>query len=147
MDKTILVVEDEFGTAEVLQLMLEIEGYRAIVTSNGREALQRIGTAVPDLVLADYMMPIMNGAQLGKALRANPATAKVVIVIMSAADEAEVRREFDAYDAFLRKPYRLDELVPLLARLLEPRGEAAGDTKFSLVDAVRNLLVPPKPAA
>ncbi len=122
-EPTILVVEDEYGSAEVLQLILEFEGWRVILAGDGRDALQRIDGVVPDLVLADFMMPNMNGAQLGKAMRADAATARVPIVIMSAADESQVRREFSDYQAFLHKPYRLAELLALLRGLLAGRSD------------------------
>lgn len=145
MDKNILVVEDEFGSAEILQLILEVEGYRVVLAPNGRDALHRTADRVFDLVLTDFMMPLMNGAQLGHALRNNPATANVPIVMMSAADEAEVRRQFSGYDAFLHKPYRIDELLPLLARVVGRAGAAAppDGTNFSVLHAVRDWLTLP----
>lgn len=148
-DRTVLVVEDEFGMAEVLQLMLEVEGWRVVLAHNGRHAQERIAVALPDLVLCDYMMPVMNGARLGVALRASPATAALPIVMMSAADEAEVRREFAGYDAFLHKPYRMDELLVTLQRVLAERrapapGPSGGDggPVLRVAEAVRALLWP-----
>jgi two-component system phosphate regulon response regulator PhoB len=140
IDKNLLVVEDEFGSAEILQLILEVEGYRVVLAANGVEALQRTKDASFDLVLADFMMPIMNGAQLGRALRESPSLAHVPIVMMSAAEEVEVRRQFSDYDAFLQKPYRIDELLPLLAKTLSSKRSAddSPDKLFSLSAVVRD---------
>jgi CheY-like chemotaxis protein len=139
IDKNLLVVEDEFGSAEILQLILEVEGYRVVLAANGVEALQRTNETSFDLVLADFMMPMMNGAQLGRALRESPSTARVPIVMMSAAEEAEVRRHFSEYDAFLPKPYRIDELLRLLAETLSRKRSVddSPDKLFSLSDVVR----------
>jgi CheY-like chemotaxis protein len=158
-EKTLLLVEDEFGLAEVLQLMLEVEGWRVVVANHGRHALERLGGTVPDMALIDYMMPVMNGAALGRLLRDDPRTARIPIVMMSAADENEVRREFSGYDAFLHKPYRADDLSALLRRVLaETAGRVADDgserrppassARTSLIDAMRRLLTgrPLRPA-
>ncbi|HEU4460899.1 MAG TPA: response regulator [Methylibium sp.] len=148
--KTILVVEDEYGTAEVLQLMLEVEGYRVMLAGNGHEAMQRIAQHLPDLVLTDFMMPGMSGAQLGVALRTSPATAAVPIVMMSAAEEEEVRRAFTGYDAFLHKPYRIDELLEVLrsalARGAQARRQGRGDGPVmrSIAEALAGLLGRPR---
>ncbi|HXD07718.1 MAG TPA: response regulator [Burkholderiaceae bacterium] len=116
--QTILVVEDEYGSAEVLQLVLEIEGYRVLLASNGREALDLMAQHRPDLVLTDFMMPIMSGAQLGAALRERPATSPIAIVMMSAAEESVVRRQFRDYNAFLRKPFSVEALLPVVRKLV-----------------------------
>ena len=116
--KTILVVDDELGNAEVLALMLRDEGYRVFVAGNGRDGLERVAEVRPDLVLLDDMMPVMSGEQMGKTLRANPATRDLRIVMNSSLAEWVTRERFDGYDAFLRKPYRVDTLLALVARLL-----------------------------
>lgn len=116
--KTILVVDDELANAEILCLLLEEEGYRAHSAVNGQQGLDRVVELRPHLVILDYMMPIMNGAEMGRALRAAPATRHLPIVMNSSLPEEAVRKHFDAYDAFLRKPYGIDEALRIVARLL-----------------------------
>lgn len=116
--KTILVVDDEFGNAEVLGLILEEEGYRVFCAANGRDGLERAKDVAPDLIVVDYMMPIMNGAELGRHLRASPRLSNVKILLHSGLSEAVVREQFDGYDAFLRKPYNVDMALRLIAELL-----------------------------
>lgn len=116
--KSILVVDDELGSAEVLALILGEEGYRAASAVNGRLALEMAKDAPPDLVIADLMMPVMTGAELARALRADAAFDHTRIVINSGLPEATVREQFDGYDAFLRKPYTVDALLALVKRLL-----------------------------
>lgn len=116
--KTILIVDDELGNAEALALLLADEGYRTHCAHNGREGLACVAADRPDLVLLDFMMPVMNGDEMAKALRASEATRTIKIVMNSSLNEAGVREYFSDYDAFLRKPFGLDELLRIVARLL-----------------------------
>jgi CheY-like chemotaxis protein len=116
--KTILVVDDELANAEVLSIILAEEGYRVFCASNGRQGLDRVEEVHPDLVVLDFMMPLMDGGEMGKALRAGERTRHIKIVMNSSLPEEVVREHFDAYDHFLRKPYNIDEALTSIARLL-----------------------------
>lgn len=116
--KTILVVDDELANAEVLSLILEDEGYKVFCASNGRHGLERVAEVVPDLVILDYMMPIMNGAAMGQALRSSPATQHIKILMNSSLPANAITPQFDGFDAFLRKPYNVDVALDLIAKLL-----------------------------
>ena len=116
--KTILVVDDELGSAEVLSLILEEEGYRAFCAVNGQLALIQARDVVPDLVIVDYMMPLMNGAEFARALRADPQFARTKIILNSGLPEAAIRDQFDRYDAFLRKPFKVERLLELVHRFI-----------------------------
>jgi len=122
--QTVLVVDDEFGVAEVLQSILEDEGYRVATAINGKQALARLSEFTPDLIMLDYMMPIMDGAQTLSAIRNNTAFAKVPVIMMSSLEEISVRETCTDYDSFLRKPFRAKAVLQAVARLLEqpPRG-------------------------
>ncbi len=99
-------------------MILEEEGFRAASAVNGRLALDLARDLRPDLVIVDYMMPLMNGAEFSRALRADPALARTRIVMNSGLPEAAIRAQFDGYDAFLRKPYNVDVLLTLVRRML-----------------------------
>jgi len=116
--QTILVVDDEFGVVEVLTAALEDEGYRVVAAANGRHGLERLKESRPDLVILDFMMPILDGVAMAKIMKADPDFASIPIVMTSAVAENALRERFDGYDAFLRKPFRADALVKLLRRLL-----------------------------
>ena len=118
-----MVVEDEFGAAEVLMAALEDEGYRVVLAANGRQALDRLAEAHPDLIVADYMMPIMDGAALALAVRSDPAHGHVPIIITSAVGEQAIRQRFTDYQAYLRKPFGVDELVQSVRKLVVPAGD------------------------
>ena len=120
--RTILVVDDEFGVPELLEFVLEEEGYRVVTATNGRQGLQRLAESPrPDLVLLDYMMPVLNGPGMLKAMRNGDFNA-IPVVFMSSLDEDAVRRAAEnEFQAFLRKPFKLAELVDIVRRLL-PQG-------------------------
>lgn len=118
---TILIVEDEQPVREFLAQALEDEGHRVVQAFHGRHALDLIarGPALPDLVLSDVMMPLLNGVELCGKLKANPATASVPVILMSAA--ARRATEGSVADAFIAKPFDLDVLDGLVGRLLGTR--------------------------
>jgi len=116
--KTILVVDDELGSAEVLSLILEEEGYRAFCAVNGQLGLAQAREAVPDLVIVDYMMPLMNGAEFVAALRADPRFAHTRVILDSGLPENAIREQFDGYDAFLRKPFKVEALLQLVRQFI-----------------------------
>src|SRR5688572_1371616 len=116
--KLILLVEDEYGSAEILQLLLEGEGFRVVVASNGRVALDMLAGEKPALILTDFMMPHMTGGELGLAVRANPMLEDIPIIVVSGTHESVVRKSFDDYDAFVEKPYAADALMALVTHLM-----------------------------
>ncbi|HEX5419810.1 MAG TPA: response regulator [Gammaproteobacteria bacterium] len=117
--KTILVVDDEFGIVDVLLAALEDEGYRVLTASNGRRAMERLAENVPDLIIMDFMMPLLDGAEAGKAIRGDPATASIPIIMMSALPEPAVRKRFDGYQIFLRKPFLIPALLESMAAVFQ----------------------------
>ena len=91
----VLVVDDEFGIAELIEMALEDEGHRVVAAVNGRQGLERLAEAAPDLVLLDYMMPILDGPGMLRAMQADPALRAVPMVLMTSLDEATARRDVE----------------------------------------------------
>ncbi len=116
--KTILVVDDELASAEVLSLILEEEGYRTFCAANGQQALARVRDLRPNLVVLDFMMPVINGAEVVSELRNSDETRAVKIMMNSSLPEESVRQHTTAYDAFLRKPYNVDVALEMIKDLL-----------------------------
>lgn len=137
--KLVLVVEDEFGNREVLQLLLEAEGYRVQTASNGQAALTLLAAEVPALILSDFMMPAMNGGELGLKVRLDATLAQVPFVVMSATSEDVVRQSFRDYDAFLVKPFDIDTMLALVRRLCA-HGRPQAPTSQEVGDSMRQLL-------
>jgi CheY-like chemotaxis protein len=116
---TVLIVEDEFAIADLLEMALNDEGYEVQHAADGRQGLERLAEGPrPDLVIADYMMPILDGAGLLKAMRDTEAHRDIPYIIMSAVPEANLRERITGYAAFVRKPFQLAAVVQLVARVL-----------------------------
>ena len=114
----VLIVEDEHSQAEVLTMLLRLEGYETDVAVNGQDALDRLDRVKPDLILTDYMMPSMNGGEMAQRVRATAAHSKIPIVMTSATDKKQVEKFAAHYDAFHRKPYLWDDLFGTIKKLL-----------------------------
>jgi CheY-like chemotaxis protein len=116
--QTVLVVDDEFGVAEVVQSILEDEGYRVATAINGKQALARLNEVTPDLIMLDYMMPIMDGTQTLIAIRNNATFARIPVIMMSSLEEVSVRETCTDYDFFIRKPFRAVAVLKAVQQLL-----------------------------
>ena len=114
----ILVVDDEYGIAEVLAAVLEDEGHEVVLAINGRMALALIEGGTPDLIFTDYMMPLMDGAALIAAILGAPSLSHIPLIMMSSLPEETVREKVPREVAFLRKPFRLNDVIEAAARVL-----------------------------
>ena len=145
--KLILIVEDEYGNAEVLRMLFEAQEYRVALASNGKEALDLLSGEKPAVILSDFMMPHMNGAELGVAIRADEALRDIPFVFMSGTNEDVVRRSFDGYDAFVRKPFEMDALQRTLEYLMQngrPQRVRDPEIDESMRHLLRGIDLPPE---
>jgi CheY-like chemotaxis protein len=118
--KTILVVDDEYAIAETLQELLSDEGFRVVTASNGVEGLRQVEAEKPHLVILDLMMPVMDGRAMLQALRANPETENLPVILTTAASlapEGDERR----VSSFIRKPFSIDAMLEKVNSLLNGR--------------------------
>jgi len=113
-------VDDEFGIVKLLEEVLTDEGHRVLIATNGRQALERAAEKKPALVVTDFMMPVMDGAALVKAMAADALLADIPVVIMSSMSEATVAERSPGYAAFVRKPFNIFAVVDLVAKLTRP---------------------------
>jgi CheY-like chemotaxis protein len=114
----VLVVDDEYGIANLLEDVLRDEGHKVVTASNGRQALERVATERPDLIFADYMMPVMDGAALLSALAADSDLKNIPVILASSLPEATVSERCTGYTIFLRKPFRIFDVLDLVARMV-----------------------------
>lgn len=107
---SVLVVDDDADILGIVREVLLLEGFRVQTASNGAEALARVGTEQPDLVLLDMRMPVMDGWQFASHLRSR-YDHLVPVLVMTAAKDARARaREIEA-EGFIAKPFDIDDLV------------------------------------
>lgn len=115
--KLILIVDDEIDITETFSLLFEVYGFETQTAANGSEALALLEERVPDLIISDCMMPIMDGITFRRKVQAHDAWNVVPFLLMSAApdqhDIASVR-----IDGFLKKPFHFDELIQTVRLLL-----------------------------
>ena len=124
---TVLIVEDEFAIADLLEMVLTDEGHRVLVAGNGHQGLERLAEGPrPDLVISDYMMPVLDGPGLICAMRDSEAQRDIPFIIMSSMPEANVRERIAGYTAFVRKPFQLAAMVQLVAAILDASASAEG---------------------
>jgi CheY-like chemotaxis protein len=128
---SILIVDDEEEIRRLLTLFLEYRGYQAISVTNGAEALSllRHSAPLPELILSDWMMPVMDGEAFRQAQQQHPQFAPIPVVALSAA--ADLFADAPAFrpDAYLPKPFDFAQLLSLVEQFCTPprqRSRVAG---------------------
>jgi len=125
-----LIVEDEENILLSLEFLLTREGYVTSTAKDGAEALKAMEKTVPDLVLLDVMLPLLDGFEVCRRMRANPALHKTRIVMLTARGrDTEVQRGLAlGADAYITKPFSTRELMEKIRALADgnARGNAAG---------------------
>jgi signal transduction histidine kinase len=115
----LLVVDDLPDNSFLIQAILEEQGYIVEIADEGQDALQRIVSDPPDLVLLDVMMPGVNGYEVTQQIRNNPNLPFIPILLITAYDQSSVVQGLDlGADDFVRKPVEVDELLARVRALL-----------------------------
>ncbi|MEH1987296.1 hybrid sensor histidine kinase/response regulator [Nostoc sp.] len=115
----ILAVDDTQDNLILVQAILESEGYEIDLASDGIKALRQIEQSPPDLILLDVMMPGIDGYEVTRRIRKNPAISYIPILLITAFHQSSVVEGLDAgADDFIRKPFDTDELLARVRSLL-----------------------------
>ena len=116
----ILVVDDEPTIVRLMEFILARQGHEMLVAVNGEEALEKIQTHKPDLVLLDIMMPRIDGYEVARRVRADGETAHLPIIMLSAkAQEADIRKGMEVgVNEYITKPFSPDQLVHVVSDYL-----------------------------
>ena len=129
----ILVVDDVSTLRAILRLVLERFGFTVTEAADGREAIEQARKALPDLVLVDLEMPVLDGWQLVRALRQDSRTSDLPAIAMTVWDDVSIERAISAgFSTMLRKPFTPTELLRAITQLTDPRDEPpalGGDSK------------------
>jgi two-component system, chemotaxis family, chemotaxis protein CheY len=117
----VLIVEDDRDIRYALAQILAEEGYPSIQARNGLEGLERLRSGPPPkLVLLDLMMPVMDGWQFQRALRADPELSTIPIVVVTADALAEERVRATGVAGFLTKPLSIEDLLAAVRSVVGP---------------------------
>ena len=128
--RTILIMDDDLAMQTVLEIALREAGYQVILAENGREALEKVKSENPDLVVLDVMMPYMDGFEVLKNLKADPITAEIPVIMLTAkAQDADVFRGWQSgVDCYLTKPFNPMELLTFVKRIFDSQSTTSEGT-------------------
>lgn len=121
----ILVAEDEKSLRELILRALGFNGFRVASAADGREAVQKVKDLMPDLVILDVGMPIMNGYEACQVIKSDPETQSVPIIFLSArgkGDDIQYGLDLGA-DEYLVKPFNLSQLGGQVIKVLQKYGK------------------------
>ena len=137
----VLVVEDEAALVTLLRYNLEREGFRVAEARDGEEAMLQIAEQMPDLVILDWMLPLMSGIEVCRQLRRLPETRQLPIVMLTArGEEGDKLRGLDAgADDYVTKPFSPSELIARLRAVLRRAKPEREDETLKYRDLIMDL--------
>jgi two-component system phosphate regulon response regulator PhoB len=137
----VLVVEDEAALVTLLRYNLEREGFRVAEARDGEEAMLQIAEQMPDLVILDWMLPLMSGIEVCRQLRRLPETRRLPIVMLTArGEEGDKLRGLDAgADDYVTKPFSPSELIARLRAVLRRAKPEREDETLKYQDLIMDL--------
>ena len=123
LGKHVLIAEDEPHLTETLRFLLEREGYHVTATPDGEAALLRMWQTLPDLVILDVMLPVMNGFDILRRIRADRRLEKLPVIILTAKGQRQDQDTALALgaDIFLTKPFANKDVIATVNQLIEAR--------------------------
>ena len=128
MAVSVLVVEDDRNIAELLQMYLEKEGYAVTVAYDGGQGLAKFRAIQPDLVLLDVMMPVMDGWQVCKAIRAESQTPIIMLTAKGEIND-KVNGLRSGADDYITKPFEMKEVLARIEAVLRRSGTTTVEKK------------------
>ncbi len=137
----VLVVEDEAALVTMLRYNLEKQGFRVDEAVDGEEALTRIAETVPDIVLLDWMLPVVSGIEVCRQIRRRPATRDLPVIMVTARteDQDAVRGLNTGADDYITKPFNMDALLARMRALLRRSGAMPARGQHAFHDIAMDL--------
>jgi two-component system alkaline phosphatase synthesis response regulator PhoP len=116
----ILVVDDEIYIVHILDFSLGMEGYEVVTALDGEQALEKLKQEKPDLIVLDIMMPKLDGYEVCKAIKSDPETRQIPVILLSAKGRnVDQKMGFDVgADDYITKPFSPRKLVERINQLL-----------------------------
>jgi two-component system, chemotaxis family, chemotaxis protein CheY len=115
-DKSVLLVEDDPDACVFVSAVLEAEGFEVSCARNGREALEHLSSSkLPDVILLDLMMPVMDGWAFRAEQKRHPELAHIPVVVLSAVPNVRAQAHSLEADAYLQKPIDMDDLLRVVS--------------------------------
>src|SRR5215468_2376154 len=124
----VLVVDDSLSVRKMVERALETKGFEVVAASSGAEAMERLDSTMPDLVVCDVVMPDVDGYRICETVRTHPVLSHTPVLLISGIVNSAVldRAARVRSTAILRKPFTADDLARKVGELLaSPRGAAA----------------------
>ena len=128
MATTVLIVEDDRNIAELLQMYLEKEGYAVTIANDGGQGLAKFRAIKPDMVLLDVMMPVMDGWEVCKAIRAEAQTPIIMLTAKSETSD-KVQGLRSGADDYITKPFEMREVLARVEAVLRRTNGSTVDKK------------------
>jgi len=137
----VLVVEDEAALATMLRYNLEKQGFRVEEAADGQEALTRIAETLPDLVLLDWMLPVMSGLEVCRQIRRRPNTRDLPVIMVTARteDQDAVRGLNTGADDYITKPFSMEALLARMRALLRRSNAVPAKGQLTFHDIALDL--------
>jgi two-component system phosphate regulon response regulator PhoB len=137
----VLIVEDEADLVILLKYNLEKENFRTLSAGDGEEALLLASEQVPNLVLLDWMLPLMSGLEVCRQMRRNPKTRDIPIIMLTARGEEadKVRGLNSGADDYIAKPFSPTELVARMRAVLRRSSPGMAEELLSFGDVIMDL--------
>ena len=141
MTAHILIVEDEAALVELLRYNLEKEGYRVTVAADGEEGLSALEDSKPDLMILDWMLPLVSGLEVCRQIRRKPASRTLPIIMLTArSEEADRIRGLEiGADDYITKPFSPSELMARVRAVLRRAQPSAASDLLSYGGLVMDL--------
>ncbi|MFH0772275.1 MAG: response regulator [Candidatus Omnitrophota bacterium] len=121
MNKKILIIDDEADFADTLSFSLESNGFAVVSAPDGPSGIEKLKSEKPDLIILDLMMPGMDGYEVAKRLKADNATSKIPIIVLTASVTPDLKQKVCSIQAIdcVTKPCDLEDLVDKIKKALE----------------------------
>lgn len=114
-----MICDDDAGILEVLEMMLDIEGYTVFTESNSTNLMKGINENKPDLLLMDLWMPVLSGDQLLRTIRSTKELADLPVIILSASVDGNEIADNAGANGFIAKPFDMDAVSIQIQNILQ----------------------------